>query len=177
MTGVARTGEERILAPQDIIVTKTDLKGRITYANSVFLDISDLQESEALGKPHNIIRHPDMPAGVYKLVWDSLETNNEVFAYVKNQATSGAYYWVLAYVTPTYDAQGKRIGYHSSRRAINRQVLRTVEDTYRAMRAAEHGLTGRARGEASYARLEETLAQAGMTYSQWFWSLTTGVAA
>lgn len=174
MTDTRGQSAERVLAPNDIIVSKTDLQGRITYANNVFLTISDLTEDTALGQPHNIIRHPDMPAGVYQYMWDTIQAGQEIFAYVKNRATTGDYYWVYAYVTPSYDTRGTHIGYHSSRRAVTRDAITRVEQVYTAMKNAEHGLTGRARAHASLDVLTTTLERTGHTYSQWVWSLTHG---
>src|SRR5689334_2578922 len=94
------TGVERTFGADEIIVTKTDPRGVITYANEVFLRVSALTEAEAAGQPHSIIRHPDMPRAVFKLLWDTLGERQEIFAYVKNLAADGAHYWVFAHVTP-----------------------------------------------------------------------------
>jgi PAS domain S-box-containing protein len=82
MTAVAVTpsGVERTFGEDEIIVSKTDVKGRITYANQVFLRVAGYTERELLGQPHNIIRHPDMPRCVFKLLWDTLEAKREIFA-------------------------------------------------------------------------------------------------
>ena len=86
---VTPSGVERIFSPEEIIVTKTDLQGRITYANEVFCRVSALREDEVLGQPHSLIRHPEMPRGVFRLLWDRLQSGQEVFAYVKNLAADG----------------------------------------------------------------------------------------
>jgi len=83
---IAPTGMERRFEEDEIIVSKTDLKGRITYANQVFLRVAGYSEKEVLGQPHNLIRHPDMPRCVFKLLWDTLEAKREIFAYVLNMA-------------------------------------------------------------------------------------------
>ncbi len=114
---VRPTGQERLLAPDDLIVSKTDLRGVITYANESFLRFSAYAEEEVIGRPHNLIRHPAMPRAVFRLLWDTLARGEEVFAYIDNLAADGATYWVLANVTPSYDAAGQVVGYHSSRRA------------------------------------------------------------
>ena len=120
------TGVERHLAPDDIVVSKTDTKGRITYANQVFLDIAGYVENEVVGRPHNIVRHPEMPRAVFKLLWDTISQGNEIFAYVVNRAKNGDHYWVFAHVTPTFDQSGKIISYHSSRRAPRREAVEKV---------------------------------------------------
>ncbi len=107
----------------DIIVSKTDPTGRITYVNDVFCQVSGFTERELIGKPHSVIRHPDMPRAVFKLLWDQIGAGREIFAYVKNMTRNGDYYWVFAHVTPSYDANGKLAGYHSNRRVPDRAAL------------------------------------------------------
>lgn len=94
----ALTGVERTFDPDQFIVSKTDLKGRITYANKVFLDIADYTEAEILGQPHSVIRHAHMPRCVFRLLWERIQTGREIFAYVVNAAKNGDHYWVLAHV-------------------------------------------------------------------------------
>jgi PAS domain S-box-containing protein len=113
---VTPTGQERTFSADELIVSKTDPRGVITYANDVFLRVSGYPAGEALGRPHNIIRHPDMPKAVFALLWETLAARQEMFAYINNLAADGAHYWVLAHVTPSYGRNGDVIGYHSSRR-------------------------------------------------------------
>jgi PAS domain S-box-containing protein len=134
---VKPTGVERIFGVNEVIVTKTDLKGRITYANEVFCRVCRLTEAEALGKPHNLIRHPDMPRGVFQLLWDTIGGGHEIFAYVKNLALDGAHYWVLAHVTPSFDEAGKIVGYHSNRRLADRRAVMDIAPIYDEIRAVE----------------------------------------
>ena len=101
------SGRERRFDADEIIVSKTDATGRITYVNDVFCRVALYDEAELVGQPHSIIRHPDMPRCVFKLLWDTVERGEEIFAFVKNMAKNGDHYWVLAHVTPTVDAQGK----------------------------------------------------------------------
>lgn len=110
------TGVERYFDEEEVIVSKTDVKGIITYANRVFLRVAGYDEEGLLGRPHNIIRHPDMPRCVFKLLWDKLEQQEEVFAYVVNLAKNGDHYWVFAHVTPSIDRRSRVVGYHSNRR-------------------------------------------------------------
>ncbi len=122
-TAITPTNTERFFAEDDIIVSKTDIKGRITYANQSFCHMAGYKEVELLGQPHSIIRHPDMPRAVFKLLWDAVLDRREIFAYVKNMSRNGDYYWVFAHVTPSYDSKGGVIGFHSSRRVPDRNVL------------------------------------------------------
>jgi PAS domain S-box-containing protein len=114
----------------EIIVSKTDFKGRITYANDVFLDIAGYAEREVLGQPHSIIRHPDMPRSVFKLLWDTVLSGQEIFAYVKNMAKSGDHYWVFAHVTPSLNSAGQVVGFHSNRRVPHRSAIDAIAPVY-----------------------------------------------
>lgn len=125
-TTITPTSTERFFSDSEIIVSKTDLKGRITYANQTFCKLAGYREAELLGQPHSIIRHPDMPRAVFKLLWDTLHEGREIFAYVKNMAKNGDYYWVLAHVTPSYDDNRNIIAYHSNRRVPDRGVVQNV---------------------------------------------------
>ena len=100
------TGEERTFGADELIVSKTDPRGVITYANDVFLRVSGYDMDEVVGRPHNLIRHPDMPRAVFQLLWDTLTERRELFAYINNLASDGAHYWVLAHVTPSYGPDG-----------------------------------------------------------------------
>lgn len=132
------TDNEVFFREDELIVSKTDLKGRLTYVNQLFCKIADYEESELLGKPHSLIRHPDMPRAVFKLLWDTIIEGREIFAYVKNMTKNGSYYWVLAHVTPSYDRDKNIIGYHSNRRVPNRDVVRnTIVPLYAAVSQEE----------------------------------------
>lgn len=120
------TARELFFPADEIIVSKTDLKGRITYANRTFCRVAGYTEAELLGQPHSIVRHPDMPRAVFKLLWDTICGGREIFAYVKNMAKTGDYYWVFAHVTPSYDANRNIIAFHSNRRVPNRAVIETT---------------------------------------------------
>ena len=76
-----------------------------------------------MGQPHSIIRHPDMPRAVFKLLWDTVIEGREIFAYVKNKAKNGDFYWVFAHVTPSYDNDRRIIGFHSNRRVPDPKVV------------------------------------------------------
>lgn len=168
------TGVERVLADDRLIVSKTDLKGRITYANTEFLRISAATEQDIIGAPHNVVRHPAMPRGVFRLLWDSLLAGEEMFAYIQNLALDGAHYWVFAHVTPSHDVAGAPAGYHSARRAVRRSALPEIEAVYAQMRRIETQHPGRGGDEASVAWWREKLASEGRTYSEWLWAVAGG---
>jgi PAS domain S-box-containing protein len=170
---VRPTGEERRFGVDEIIVTKTDTRGRITYANDVFLRVSQYTEEEALGRPHNLVRHPDMPRCVFKLLWETISGGEELFAYVLNLAADGAHYWVYAHITPTFDARGQIIGYHSNRRTPARPAVAEVAGLYAALLAEERRRSHPVEAmEASGRLLGEQLAAAGMTYDELVWDIT-----
>ncbi len=121
---------EKSFADDEIIVSKTDTKGRITYCNEIFIEMSGYEESELLEKPHNIVRHPDMPKLVFKLLWDQIQAGEEIHAYVKNLCKDGSFYWVLANVTPSFDEHDKIIGYFSVRTKPSREALSTISELY-----------------------------------------------
>lgn len=173
MSEKSLTGIERHFPENDVIVTKTDTGGRITYANEVFLRISSLRESEALGAPHNIIRHPDMPACVFRLMWETLGKGDEIFAYVLNRARNGDHYWVFAHITPSYNSAGELCGYHSNRRVPDPAVVRDViTPLYQTLLRDERAAPSRAKGiEASLATLNGILASKGLDYERFIFSL------
>ena len=146
-------GKERFFGADEIIVSKTDLKGRITYANRLFITLADLDEARCIGAPHSIVRHGDMPRSVFQLLWDTIQDGQEIFAYVKNQSLNGDYYWVYAHVTPTLNSAGGIIGYHSTRRSPDRDVLQQkimplYEKLLRAEQAAANRKDGQRKGAA-----------------------------
>lgn len=177
-THVVPTGVEKRFRPDQVIVSKTDRQGRLTYVNRVFVDISGYAEADLIGQPHNIIRHPDMPRSVFKLLWETIGGGQELFAYVVNLSADGGHYWVLAHVTPTIDPSGQIVGYHSNRRTPDAQALTVVQGLYRDLLAVERsaGSTSAAVA-AGTALLEARLAEAAMSYDEWIWSLETGAAA
>lgn len=158
-----------------MIVTKTDLKGMITYANDVFLRMSACTEAEVLGQPHNVIRHPSMPSGIYKLIWDRLAAGKEVFAYIVNLGFDGVAYWVFAHATPTFDATGRAVAYHSTRRAVIPSVADEVSRVYAKVRQQELSIKQRReRGERSWELLTDLVkSESGMTTYEWVWSLAS----
>ncbi|WP_119422133.1 PAS domain-containing protein [Desertibaculum subflavum] len=146
---VAPTGRERTFGEDEIIVSKTDTSGRLLYVNDVFCRVGLYTESELIGQPHSIVRHPDMPRAVFKLLWDTIQKGEELFAYVKNMAKNGDHYWVLAHVTPSYDGSGRIIGFHSNRRVPERSALAVIEPVYQQLLAEENRHANRKDGLAA----------------------------
>ncbi|MBB3677757.1 PAS domain-containing protein [Modestobacter versicolor] len=172
---VRPTGVERTFAADELIVSKTDTRGVITYANDVFLRVSGYGLEQVMGQPHNLIRHPDMPKAVFRLLWDTLAAGHELFAYIDNLAADGANYWVLAHVTPSYGPDGTVVGYHSNRRSPSPRAIARVRPLYAQLLAEErrHG-NGRAAVEASSRLLDQLVAQQAASYEEFIWSVVSG---
>ncbi len=162
---------ERVMREEDFIVSTTDLQGRITYGNRIFIEFSGYSESELIGAQHNIIRHPDMPRGIFKWLWDAIQGGNECFAYVKNLAKDGSFYWVFANVTPLFDMNGRIEGYFSVRRKPRPEALAVVSELYRQMLDAEMRAGARDAIAASTALLQQTLSEKGRTYDEFILSI------
>ena len=153
---------EKVMNSGDFIVSKTDTKGNITYCNEIFMDMSGMTEKELLGRPHNIVRHPDTPRAVFQLLWNKVQNKEEIFAYVKNSASDGGYYWVYANVTPSYDQSGNTIGYYSVRIKPNDNALSIIKPIYKKMTELESssGI------DASMSYLTNLLEEKGVSYDE-----------
>lgn len=162
------TGKEAFFGDNEIIVSKTDLKGHITYANDVFLSIAGYTEAEVLGQPHSLIRHPHMPRCVFKLLWDTIADGGEIFAYVVNRCKNGDHYWVLAHVTPSRNMDNQIIGYHSNRRVPNRKILEgTIIPLYDQLLKREQSFENRRDGmNAAYGDITKLLESKGVAYDE-----------
>jgi PAS domain S-box-containing protein len=155
------------MADNDFIVSKTDLKGRITYCNRIFMDMAEYTEEEILGKPHNIIRHPDMPKAVFKYLWTTIVKKQEVFAYVINLTKNGNAYWVYANITASVDKNGNIIGYYSVRRKPNPKALEIIIPLYKKMIEIEKssGI------DTSFKVLTDILEEKGVSYDEFIISI------
>ena len=127
------TQKEVFLEVGETIVSKTDLKGQITYINQTFLDISGFTESELIGQAHNIVRHPDMPTEAFADLWGTLKAGRPWTGMVKNRCKNGDHYWVLANATPFYE-NGSLSGYMSVRTTASREQIDATERAYRLFR-------------------------------------------
>jgi len=153
---------QKNMQENDFIVSKTDLRGRITYVNKIFMDMAEYTEEELLGSPHSIIRHPDMPKAVFKYLWDTIKQKQEVFAFVVNQTKQGNEYWVYANVTASLDEKGNIIGYYSVRRQPNPKALEIIKPLYAKMIEVEK----KSGVEASFKVLTDILAEKGVSYDE-----------
>ncbi len=165
---VTPTDVERVMREEDFIVSKTDLKGIITYCNRIFMEFANYSEEELLGHNHNIIRHPDMPSVIFKILWGEIQAGKEVNAYVKNLASDGSYYWVFANITPVYNGKNEIVGYSAVRRAPDREKLKNVIiPLYEKLLAEEKKHSKKSDGiQASYEMLNKILEEKGMSYEE-----------
>ena len=168
---ITPTLREVSLGRDDIIVSKTDLTGRITYVNRTFMRIANFAESEVMGVQHNIVRHPDMPRGAFKLLWDTLKTEREFFGYVKNLTSNGDFYWVFANVTPDRTASGQIVGYFSVRRAPSKEAIATMQGIYQEMLEVERKAGVANAPAASVDFLLAKVKSLGTTYDRFILSL------
>ncbi|MDL2354819.1 MAG: methyl-accepting chemotaxis protein [Pseudomonadota bacterium] len=154
------SGIEYVMRDGQSIVSTTDLKGRITYVNPCFIEVSGFGEEELLGKAHNIVRHPDMPPAAFADLWQSLGAGLPWTGLVKNRRKNGDFYWVVANVTPVKE-DGATVGYMSVRTRPERAQVEAAADVYRQVRegarglAIRHGAAERRGLRARLARLRE----------------------
>ncbi len=167
------TGVERFFDDNEIIVSKTDLKGRITYCNDICRNIGGYTNYELVGQPHSILRHPDMPRSIFKLLWDMITAKQEIFAYVMNIAKNGDHYWVFAHVTPSTNADGEIVGYHSSRRVPNFSTVKdAITPLYQQLCEIEQRPSNRKQGlEQSAAALQDILKDKKVSYDEFILTL------
>jgi len=126
--------EEIKLSTTRYIVSKTDPKGIITYANDYFMEISGYSEFELIGQPHSIIRHPDMPRIVFKMMWDRINKRQNIMAVVKNLAKDGRYYWVVTEFEPKVDPITNEIISHTAfRKAAPPKAVEAITPIYKKL--------------------------------------------
>lgn len=159
--------QELTFGEEEFIVSKTDLQGKITYGNALFIKMSGYEELELIDKPHNILRHEDMPAVIFKLLWNRIKASKEIFAYVKNKTKNGDYYWVFAHVTPSFDTNRAISNYHSVRRKPSEKALNYIKPLYVKLLEKERngGIA------ASEAALNDLLKDKGLTYDEFILTL------
>jgi len=135
--GITPTDVEHPVTNVDIIVSKGDEKGDITYANPIFFKLAGYTQAELLEQPHSIIRHPDMPKIVFKYLWDTIKSGKDVKAFVKNLSKDGSFYWVLAHVRVATNPDGSFRNYVSTRRGMSAGARTVIEPLYKELLTAE----------------------------------------
>lgn len=122
-----------------IIMSKTDAKGYIEYANEAFIDVSGYEDYELMGEPQNIVRHPDMPKVVFKILWDNLKKGNNFHAIIKNMAKNGRYYWVMTDFEVTKNDKGMITNYFGRRKSVPTDVVfKHLEPLYKRLLQIEN---------------------------------------
>jgi PAS domain S-box-containing protein len=164
------TQNEKILNPDDFIVSKTDTRGKIIYCNEIFASMAGYPPRDLIGANHNIIRHPDMPKLAFKILWDYIQKKEEFFGFVKNLCADGGYYWVFAYITADLDLSGNITSYTSVRRKMPPSAIEIITPLYKQMVEAER--TGGI--AASEKILNDLLQQQGMGYRELIINLQLG---
>nr|WP_231675398.1 PAS domain-containing methyl-accepting chemotaxis protein [Pseudomonas quasicaspiana] len=135
------TQTEQTFPAEQRLISATDTKGKITYCNEEFADIAGYSQAELIGSPHNLVRHPDMPAAVFGLMWSYLKAGKSWMGIVKNRCKNGDYYWVSAYVTPILE-DGRLIGYESVRVKPTREQVIRAETLYARLRGGKKAVAG-----------------------------------
>ncbi len=168
---VTPINKEVFLKEEDFIVSKTDLKSRILYGNRIFIKISGYQEKELLGKPHNILRHPDMPRCAFKILYEHIQNGKEWFGFVKNLRKDGGFYWVFANISPTFNTNEQIIGYYSVRRKPIDGFKQLIEPLYMQLKEIEQteGMEG------SLKAVEEFLNEKGMSFNELMIKIQKGI--
>jgi len=158
------TNVENIVGPTDLIVSKSDAEGNITYVNPIFIKISGYSQGKLIEEPHSILRHPDMPKVIFKYLWDNIKEGRDVVAFVKNLCKDGSFYWVLATVKVATNPDGSFRNYMSTRKCITDSAKETIISLYANLLAVEQsdGV------EASENALNAFLAEKGVTDSDSF---------
>ena len=124
------TDVEHEVTSVDMIVSKADEKGNITYTNPIFMKISGYTQGELLDQPHAILRHPDMPKVIFKYLWENIQAGKDVNAYVKNLCKDGGFYWVLAQVRVAKNPDGSFRNYVSTRKCITAGAKDAISGLY-----------------------------------------------
>ncbi|MCE0495253.1 PAS domain-containing protein [Vibrio salinus] len=153
-------------ADDELIISKTDLKGNITYANRIFMQVSNFTTDQLIGQSHSIIRHRDMPKGVFYGLWKTLKSGEEFFGFVKNITADGNFYWVFANITPDF-LDGKMVGFFSVRRTATESSLAIIRPLYQEMLAIEQKSASNEAAKRSWEWLLQTFADtSGKSYEE-----------
>lgn len=167
-------GREASWSNHQLMISQTDPEGRIRYVNRDFLNLSGYQEVDLLGRSHRVVRHPDMPSAIFRLMWQTLPKGNEFVAFVKNLDKSGSYHWAFTTIIQQLDERGQRAGYLCVRRTANPHAIPLVEELYGQMRQAELMQPGEMGITRALALLQDFLDQRRHSYAQCIFRLQEG---
>lgn len=156
--------QELDITSDQLIVSKTNPAGKITYCNQDFIELSGYNESELVGQPHSIIRHPEMPCGIFHLMWQTLKQNKEFNGLVKNKTKSGNSYWAFTNITPVHSLSGQLTSYTCAKRQPNPAAITMFSMYYEQMLEHEAGQRNEAVAKQSVTLLTELLSAMGDNY-------------
>lgn len=129
--------DEEIHIKNKTILSITDTQGIITYCDKYFVELSEYEESELVGSPHSIIRHPDMPQAIYNIIWERIKNKKNILAIVKNLSKSGRYYWTLTNFVSMTDNNGEIVSYSAYRKPISKNAVEKIIPFYNKLREVE----------------------------------------
>lgn len=147
-----------------VLLSKTDTKGTILYVNEDFIDVSGYDEYELIGQAHNVIRHPDMPKVIFKFLWDSIKSSQNIHVVIKNMAKTGRFYWVITDFKIIADSDGEIVGYFGTRKSVSQDIIiKFIEPLYKKLLEIE-----KTRGiNASEEYLVSFLEERNKTYTEY----------
>ncbi len=155
--------EEILLDPKKYLLSKTDAHGNIEYCNSYFTQVSGYREEELIGKPHNIVRHPDMPGALFYMLWENLHSRKNMYIVVKNMAKDGRYYWIATdFNIKVNKAIDELEGFFAYQQAAPKHAVERLEPLYQTL----HRIEKESGLEASVKYLTNYLKDQGQTYDQ-----------
>jgi aerotaxis receptor len=125
--------DEEVFFDGKTLISETDTKGIITFVNRKFVEMSGYTKEEALGQPHSLLRHPDMPKAAFAEMWKIVQSGKMWEGYVKNLRKDGRFYWVIVNIIPKYDENHIIVGYTASRKIPNRDMINKVSLQYKEM--------------------------------------------
>ena len=156
------TGREIKIDKRDMMVSKTDTKGVISYANNAFIRVSGYSKEELIDSPHNILRHPDMPAAIFYLMWKNIKEGKNITAVVKNLAKNGSHYWVITDFDIKWDNAGRVKTYIAFRQSAGKKIVKKIQPVYKKLLEIE-----KEKGiDASTGYLQNMLQEKGITYNE-----------
>ena len=130
--------DEEVFFDGGTMITETDTNGIITYANRTFREMTGFSKRELIGSPHSINRHPDMPKGAFKAMWETIASNKIWRGYVKNMTKDGKFYWVLVYIQPKYDDKNEIVGYIAGRKIAYPEAIEEASEFYAKFHGEEY---------------------------------------
>ena len=130
--------DEEVIFDGGVMITETDTKGIITYANRKFREMTGFTKEELIGSPHSINRHPDMPKGAFRGMWKTISSKNMWHGHVKNMRKDGKFYWVLVYIKPKLNDNDMIIGYVAGRKIASINAVEEAESLYIKLHGDEH---------------------------------------